>query len=55
MDSIVSEGYLTSLTKIGENQIILDGYIDADMAGDTDSRKSTSGYLMIFAGGGVSS
>ena len=40
--------------KFGENQTILDGYTDADMAGDVDSRKSTSGYLMIFAGGAVS-
>ena len=30
---------------------MLDGYIDADMVGDIDSRKSTSGYLMIFVGG----
>ncbi|PKI64048.1 hypothetical protein CRG98_015580 [Punica granatum] len=27
------------------------GYTNADMAGDIDSRKSTSGYLMTFAGG----
>jgi hypothetical protein len=33
---------------------VLDGYTDADMAGDVDSRKSTSGYLMKFAGGAVS-
>ena len=36
--------------KFGENQTILDGYTDVDMAGDVDSRKSTSGYLMIFQG-----
>ena len=33
---------------------MLDGYTDADMAGDLDNRKSTFGYLMIFAGGAVS-
>ena len=33
---------------------MLDGYTDAYMAGDVDSRKSTSGYLMKFAGGAVS-
>ena len=33
---------------------VLEGYTDADMAGDTDSRKSTSGFLMTFAGGAVS-
>lgn len=27
---------------------------DSDMAGDVDSRKSTSGYLVTFAGGAVS-
>ncbi|KAH0972829.1 hypothetical protein GBA52_024985 [Prunus armeniaca] len=30
------------------------GYTDADMAGDLDSRKSTSGYLITFSGGAVS-
>lgn len=30
------------------------GYADADMAGDIDTRKSTSGYLITFAGGAVS-
>ena len=39
----------------GENKTILDGYIDVNMASDVDSRNSTLGYLMIFAGGGVSS
>ena len=33
---------------------MLEGYTNADMAGDTDSRKSTSGFLMTFAGGAVS-
>ena len=28
-------------------------YTDSDMAGDVDSRKSTSGYLITFAGGAV--
>ncbi|KAJ7009759.1 Retrovirus-related Pol polyprotein from transposon TNT 1-94 [Populus alba x Populus x berolinensis] len=36
------------------NKPVLDGYTDADMAGDVDSRKSTSGYLMKFAEGAVS-
>ncbi|PKI56508.1 hypothetical protein CRG98_023146 [Punica granatum] len=30
------------------------GYTDANMTGDIDSRKSTSGYLMTFAGGAIS-
>ena len=36
----------------GEPELI--GYTDADMAGDVDSRKSTSGYLITFSGGAVS-
>jgi len=33
---------------------MLNGYTDTDMAGDVDSKKSTSGYMMTFAGGVVS-
>ena len=33
---------------------LLEGYTDADMAGDIDSRKSTLGYLVIFTGEAVS-
>lgn len=38
----------------GSGQPVLDGYSDADMARDYDSRKSTSRFLMTFAGGAVS-
>lgn len=38
----------------GNGEIVLNGFTDADMAGDVDSRKSTSGYLITFAGGAVS-
>ena len=34
----------------GQGEPILQTYTDADMAGDVDSRKSTSGYLATFAG-----
>lgn len=34
--------------------LVLQGYTDADMAGDIDSRKSTSSFLYTFAGGAVS-
>ena len=37
----------------GSDKPILVGYSDADMAGDIDSRRSTSGYLVTFAGGAV--
>jgi len=33
-----------------KNQLLI-GYVDVDMAGDVDSRKSTSGYLITFARG----
>ncbi|KAL9249238.1 Retrovirus-related Pol polyprotein from transposon TNT 1-94-like protein [Drosera capensis] len=33
---------------------VLEGYTDADMAGDLDHRKYTSGYVFTFAGGAVS-
>ncbi|RVW40113.1 Retrovirus-related Pol polyprotein from transposon TNT 1-94 [Vitis vinifera] len=32
----------------GTNKPVLVGCIDADMAGDVDSRKSTSAYLITF-------
>ena len=50
--------YLHGTSKIclyfGDAKPVLAGYTDADMAGDVDSRKSTSGYLITFAGGAVS-
>ena len=33
---------------------MLIAYTDANMAGDVDSRKSISGYLITYAGGAVS-
>ena len=38
----------------GSDEPILEGYSNANMAGDLDSRKSTLGFLMTFAGGVVS-
>ncbi|BBH05263.1 hypothetical protein Prudu_016603 [Prunus dulcis] len=38
----------------GGGKPALNGYTDADMAGDHDSRKTTSGYLITFSGGAVS-
>ena len=35
----------------GDGKPMLDGFTDSDMAGDIDSRKSTSGYLMTFTEG----
>ena len=33
----------------GGAKLVLEGYTDSDMTGDLDSRKSTSGFLFIFA------
>ena len=38
----------------GGSKPVLEGFTDADMAGDLDGRKSTSGFLFTFAGGAVS-
>ena len=47
-------GSLKSCLSFGSSKPVLEGYIDADMAGDLDGRKSTSGFLFTFAGGAVS-
>lgn len=50
--------YLRGTSRIclcfGRGEPMLDGYTDSDMAGDVDSRKSVSGFMMTFAGGAVS-
>ena len=38
----------------GTNKPMLVGCTNADMVGDVDSRKFTSGYLIIFSGGAMS-
>ena len=38
----------------GKSDFKLQGSCDADMAGDVDTRKSTSGYVFTIAGGAVS-
>jgi len=37
----------------GSGKPILVGYTKSDMAGDIDSRRSTSGYLITFEGGAI--
>lgn len=50
--------YLRGTSKMclcfGNGKPLLEGYTDADMTGDVDSRKSTLGYLMSYSGGAVS-
>ncbi|PHT51150.1 Retrovirus-related Pol polyprotein from transposon TNT 1-94 [Capsicum baccatum] len=38
----------------GGTDPILKGYTDADVAGDLDNKKSTTGYLFAFSGGAIS-
>ena len=49
--------YLRGTSKVclcfGDGKPMLDGFTDSDMAGDIDSRKSTSGNLITFARGAV--
>ena len=50
--------YLRGTSKVclcfGSGEPMLAGYTDLDMAGDVDSTKSISGFMMTFAGGAVS-
>ena len=50
--------YLSGSSKLclnfGDSKLVLEGFVDADWAGDLDGRKSTSEYLFTFAGGAVS-
>jgi len=49
--------YLKGTSKVclsfKSGKFVLNGYTNADMAGDVDSRKSTSNYMMTLARGGV--
>lgn len=50
--------YLKGTTDVGlcygESEINLQGYVDSDLAGDVDNRKSTTGYVYTFGGMTVS-
>uniref|UniRef100_A0A2N9HFH0 Uncharacterized protein n=1 Tax=Fagus sylvatica TaxID=28930 RepID=A0A2N9HFH0_FAGSY len=50
--------YLRGRSKLylsfGNSKPVLEGYTNADMTGDLDGRKSTSGFLFTFVGGAVS-
>ncbi|GAA0159546.1 hypothetical protein LIER_16296 [Lithospermum erythrorhizon] len=38
----------------GKDTVTLQVYTDVDMAGDTDFKRSTSGYVFVFAGRAIS-
>jgi hypothetical protein len=44
--------YMLTYTK--SDQLVIVGYSDSDFAGCQDSRRSTSGYVYLLAGGAVS-
>ena len=50
--------YLRGTSKLslcyGGSKPILEGFSDSDLAGDVDTSRSTSGYLVTFGGGAVS-
>ena len=39
----------------GGSNIVLEGYVDIDMAGDQDSRRRTTGYVFTMGGTTISS
>ena len=39
---------------LGGHDIVLHGYCDADYAGDTNDRRSTTGYMFMVGSGAVS-
>jgi hypothetical protein len=41
------------ITYTRSNEPCLTGYADADWAGDPDTRRSTTGYVFLFAGGAI--
>jgi hypothetical protein len=45
------KGIATHALCFGGSDIVLQGYVDSDMAGDKDSRRSTTGY--VFTVGGI--
>ncbi|RYA84029.1 hypothetical protein DD594_26620, partial [Enterobacter cloacae complex sp. 4DZ1-17B1] len=48
------KGTTTNALYFGGTDIFLEGYADADMAGDKDTRRSTTGYVFTVGGTAVS-
>ena len=44
------KGIATHALCFGGSDTILPGYVDSDMAGDKDSRRSTTGYVFTVGG-----
>ncbi|GJZ77669.1 hypothetical protein Tco_0642341 [Tanacetum coccineum] len=54
LDISISASTIQFVSTFGNGKPMLVGYTDSDLAGNKDNMKSTSGYLMTFAGGAVS-
>ena len=50
MDSEISEGFIRYMSLLHRCNLKLQGYVDADFAGDIDSRKSTTRFVFILGG-----
>ena len=48
MDSKISEGFIDTCLCFTGASLKLQGYVDADFAGDIDSRKSTTGFIFTL-------
>jgi hypothetical protein len=54
VDSWYLRGTSTHVLCFEGSNIVLHGYVDSDMAGDKDSRRSTTGYVFTVGGTTVS-
>ena len=50
MDSKYLRGTTNQALCFGGSNISLHGYVDVDMAGDRDNRRSTTGYVFTIGG-----
>ena len=54
MDSEISEGFISTCLCFTGASLKLQGFVDADFAGDIDSRKSTTGFIFTLGGTAIS-
>ena len=54
MDSQVFERYYSHALCFGGSDTFLQGYVDLDMVGDKDNRRSTTGYVFTIGGTKIS-
>ena len=54
MDSKIYERYIQTSLCFGKGKVTRQGFVDADLCGDVESSKSTSGYIYTIGGTAVS-